>query len=130
MKLKARATHKAGEETSVASLSLTALVVKEPRGSFWGILPALGRAKGDPIESTSWWGLLEMQRGQKRFRSHPGLYTWRERETDASEKNPGAWHGIRAEMGMQSTQHRGAGCRLELGGMLPAVGEVATLLPS
>lgn len=73
MKLKARATHKAGKETSVASLSLAALVVKEPRGSFWGILPALGRAKGDPIESTSWWGLLEMQRGQKRFRSHPGL---------------------------------------------------------
>lgn len=106
------------------------MVIKEPRCSFWGILPALGRVKGDRIESACWWGLLEIQRGQKRFRSHPRLCTWRERETDASEKNPGAWHSIRAEMDMQRAQHRGAGCRLELGEMLPAVGGVATLLPA
>lgn len=40
------------------------------------------------------------------------------------------WHDTRAEMDMQRAQHRGAGCRLELGEMLPAVGGVATLLPS
>lgn len=44
-----------------------------------------------------------------------------ERKADASEKDPGAWHNIRAEMDLQRAQHRGAGCRLELGEMLPAV---------